>query len=261
MVKVGIIGGSGIDDSLNLSRVDRHKVHTPYGAPSDRLVTGLLGGREVVLLARHGAQHRVMPSLVNYRANIWALKEAGVTHVLATTACGSLREAIQPGHLVMVDQFIDRTTRRIQTFYEGHQVCHIPMSEPFCPRLRALLNEEAAALGIPHHEAGTVVTIEGPRFSSKAESRMFRAWGGDVVNMSTVPEVVLAREAGLCYAAIAMSTDYDCWHDSKEPVTIDLVIQTMAGNAAHENRLLPRVMARITGEPCACADAVKQAVL
>ncbi len=261
MVKVGIIGGSGIDTNLHLTEVDRRKAHTPYGPPSDLLVFGRLNGRPVVAIPRHGAQHRIMPSLVNYRANLWALKDAGVTHVLATTACGSLREEIQPGHLVFPDQFIDRTTRRAQTFYEGQQVCHIPMSEPFCPTLRRLLGEAAAALAIPHHAAGTVVTIEGPRFSSKAESRLFRAWGGDVINMSTVPEVVLAREAGLCYAAIAMSTDYDSWHESKDPVTIELVLRTMAENAATVNRLLPRVIAGIPETSCACAAAAGQALV
>lgn len=261
MVKVGIIGGSGLDDNLQLTQVKRTKAHTPYGAPSDLIITGQLQGRAVVALARHGANHRIMPGKVNYRANIWAFKEMGVTHVLATTACGSLREQIAPGHLVFVDQFIDRTTGRKQTFYEGQQVCHIPMSEPFCPTLRAVLAKAADKLKIPHHERGTVVTIEGPRFSTKAESRMFQAWGGDVINMSTVPEVVLAREAGLCYAAIAMSTDYDCWHESKEPVSIDLILQTMAGNAEKVNKLLPLAIAGITENACQCREAIKTALI
>jgi len=261
MAKVGIIGGSGIDDNLHLTQVERAKVHTPYGAPSDLIVSGKLNGREVVALARHGANHRMMPSLVNYRANIWALKEVGVTHILATTACGSLREAIAPGHLVFVDQFIDRTTRRLQTFYEGQKICHIPMSEPFCPTLRAILSKIAAELGIAHHDSGTVVTIEGPRFSTRAESRMFQAWGGDVINMSTVPEVVLAREAGICYAAIAMSTDYDCWHETKETVTIDLIMKTMAGNAERVNRILPLAIGRVQDSPCLCHEAIKTALI
>ena len=261
MAKVGIIGGSGIDDNLHLTKVERTKVHTPYGAPSDLIISGKLNGREVVALARHGANHRIMPSLVNYRANIWALKEVGVTHILATTACGSLREAIAPGHLVFVDQFIDRTTRRLQTFYEGQKICHIPMSEPFCPTLRATLSKIAAELDIAHHDSGTMVTIEGPRFSTRAESRMFQAWGGDVINMSTVPEVVLAREAGICYAAIAMSTDYDCWHESKEAVTIDMIMKTMAGNAEHVNRILPLAIDRIKDGPDQCREAIKTALI
>ncbi len=252
MAKVGIIGGSGLDDQLNLTQVEKIKLHTPYGATSDLVITGKLGGMDVVALPRHGADHRIMPSRVNSRANIWAFREMGVRQVIATTACGSLREDIEPGHLVFLDQFIDRTTRRAQTFYEGNTVCHIPMAEPFCPKLRKLCAATAAELKIPHHSAGTVVTIEGPRFSTKAESRMFRAWGGDVINMSTVPEVVLAREAGLCYAAIAMSTDYDCWHESKEPVTFELILKTMATNAANVLRLLPAVIRKIQDGPCDC---------
>ena len=260
-MKAGIIGGSGIDDNLHLTGVKRVKVHTPYGAPSDLLVTGRLGDREVVAIARHGADHRISPSQVNYRANIWALKEAGVTHVLATTACGSLREKIEPGHLILIDQFIDRTTRRIQTFYEGHKICHIPMSEPFCPAMRAVISKVAAEMKIAHHDSGTMVTIEGPRFSSKAESRMFRLWGGDVINMSTVPEVILAREAGLCYASIAMSTDYDSWHVEKEAVTIDMVLKTMALNAEHVNRILPAAIAGITDDSCRCKEACNTSLI
>ena len=261
MAKIGIIGGSGIDDNLHLTQVNRAKIHTPYGATSDLVITGKLQGMDIVALPRHGADHRIMPSLVNYRANIWALKEMGVTHVIATTACGSLREEIQPGQLVFVDQFIDRTTRRIQTFYEGVNVCHIPMAEPFCPRLRKLFTAVATELKIPHHDQGTVVTIEGPRFSTKAESRMFQAWGGDVINMSTVPEVVLAREAGLCYAAMAMSTDYDCWHESKEAVSINMIMKTMATNAANVNRMLPEIIRKVTDAPCACREDYKTALL
>jgi len=261
MVTIGIIGGSGIDDNLGLTQVERIKAHTPYGAPSDLILRGRLDGRPIIALARHGANHRINPSLVNYRANIWALKEQGVTHILATTACGSLREEIEPGHLVFLDQFIDRTTRRQQSFYEGHQISHLPMSEPFCPTLCPLLAQAAARLGIVHHASGTMVTIEGPRFSSQAESRMFRLWGGDVINMSTVPEVVLAREAGLCYAAIAMSTDYDSWHADKEPVTIEMVMKTMAKNTEHVRRLLPAVIASVPDAPCACRDAIKAALI
>ncbi|MBU4200071.1 MAG: S-methyl-5'-thioadenosine phosphorylase [Verrucomicrobia bacterium] len=252
MAKVGIIGGSGLDDKLNLTQIKRRKLHTPYGATSDLIITGKLQGLDVVALPRHGADHRIMPSLVNYRANIWAMKELGVTHIIATTACGSLREEIKPGHLVFIDQFIDRTTRRAVTFYQGMEVCHIPMAEPFCPQLRRLFSGVAAELNIPHHDQGTVVTIEGPRFSTKAESKMFQMWGGDVINMSTVPEVVLAREAGLCYAAIAMSTDYDCWHESKESVTFELILKTMAANAANVHRMFPEVIRKITDWPCDC---------
>jgi 5'-methylthioadenosine phosphorylase len=261
MSKIGIIGGSGIDDNLNLTDVERKKVHTPYGAPSDLILTGKLNSQEVVALARHGTAHQLMPLNVGYRANIWALKELGVTHIIATTACGSLREEIEPGHLVFVDQFIDRTTKRDQTFYEGMQVCHIPMADPFCPKLRNLFNNAADKLNIPHHSKGTLVCIEGPRFSTKAESKMFRLWGGDVINMSTVPEVVLAREVGICYGLVAMSTDYDCWHESKEAVNINIVLETMAKNADNFKRLLPEIIKHITDWDCECKEAYKTALL
>lgn len=261
MAKPGIIGGSGIDDKLDLSDVKREKMHTPYGAPSDLIMTGKMGGKEVVAVARHGANHRIMPSEVNYRANIWALKEMGVTHVIAATACGSLRETIEPGHLVIIDQFIDRTTKRKQTFYEGHAVCHISMSDPFCPNLRKLLMQSAAKLNIAHHSSGVMVTIEGPRFSSRAESKMFRSWGGDVINMTTVPEVVLAREAGLCYASIAMCTDYDSWHESREPVTLEMVMKTMSKNAANTNKIIADTMQNIQDDNCACRTAATNSFL
>ncbi len=261
MPKIGIIGGSGLDDKLNMTDVKRVKLHTPYGATSDLVTTGLINGIEAAVIARHGADHRIMPSMVNYRANIWALRELGVTRIVATTACGSLREEIKPGHLVFIDQFIDRTTKRAQTFYEGTQVCHIPMAEPFCHELRKALTSTAKRLKIPHHDKGTMVTIEGPRFSTKAESKMFRLWGGDLINMSTVPEVVLAREAGLCYASIAMSTDYDCWHETEESVSIEMVMKTMKGNAEKVNLMLPSVLPLIADCECECSSAVQQSLI
>jgi len=184
-----------------------------------------------------------MPSKVNYQANIWALKEEGCTHVVVTTACGSLREEIQPGDIVIIDQFIDRTTKRPQTFYDGSHsstrgVCHIPVAEPFCPKTREVLIETAKKLGLRCHSKGTVVTIEGPRFSSRAESFMFRTWGADVINMTTVPEVVLAKEAGICYASIAMATDYDCWKEHEEAVSVDRVLKTLKENANKAKSLL-----------------------
>ncbi|XP_032249562.1 S-methyl-5'-thioadenosine phosphorylase isoform X2 [Phoca vitulina] len=191
----------------------------------------------------HGRQHTIMPSKVNYQANIWALKEEGCTHVVVTTACGSLREEIQPGDIVIIDQFIDRTTKRPQTFYDGSHsstrgVCHIPVAEPFCPKTREVLIETAKKLGLRCHSKGTVVTIEGPRFSSRAESFMFRTWGADVINMTTVPEVVLAKEAGICYASIAMATDYDCWKEHEEAVSVDRVLKTLKENANKAKSLL-----------------------
>jgi len=198
---IGIIGGSGLDDPKILKDAKEIEVDTPFGKPSSPLTLGKIEGKEVVLLARHGRKHTIMPTNVNFRANIHALKEQGCTAILATTACGSLKEEIKPGDLVILDQFIDRTTKRACTFYEKDKVCHIAMAEPFCSKLRKLLIENAKELKLKHHEKGTMITIEGPRFSTKAESKMFIKWGADVINMSTVPEVVLAREAGICYAS------------------------------------------------------------
>ncbi|MFH1072742.1 MAG: S-methyl-5'-thioadenosine phosphorylase [Nanoarchaeota archaeon] len=261
MVKIGIIGGTGIASPEFIEQAARKKMHTPYGPTSDLVTIGKIKGIDVVAIPRHGDNHRIYPGIVNYRANVWALKELGVTHVIATTACGSLREDIRPGDIVFPDQFIDRTTRRHQTFFEGHEFCHISMAEPFCSRLRAILSKSATALNIPHHGKGTVVTIEGPRFSTKAESKMFRQWNADIINMSTVPEVVLAREAEICYVAIALSTDYDCWHGSEEPVTIEMVVSRMQQFSAHFRRIMLDAIPKIAYNDCACRHALKDAMI
>ncbi len=227
MVKIGMIGGSGFDDPDFLKDVKAVKRGTPFGSLSHDLIIGKAGDIEVVIMLRHGKGHRIVPSAINFRANIWAMKEIGVTHIIATSACGSFREEIEPGHLVFPDQFIDQTRTRKSTFHEGDQVVHISMADPFCEKLRRILIATATDEGIAHHATGTVVTIEGPRFSTRAESRMFRMWGGDIINMSSVPEAVLAREAGICYAVAAMSTDYDSWHQSEEPVTWEMIATTM----------------------------------
>ncbi len=260
-VKVGIIGGSGLDDPKILSNYREKQATTPFGKPNSALTIGKLNGVEVVILARHGKKHSVCPTNVNYQANIWALKEEGCTHIIAATAVGSLREKIKQGHLVFLDQFIDRTTKRKSTFYEEGKVCHIPMAEPFCPKLRKTLIDTAKKMKLEHHPKGTVVTIEGPRFSSKAESKLFRNWGCDVINMSTVPEVVLAREAGICYAAIAMSTDYDCWHEAEESVSIELVLKIMKQNADNVKKLIAEAVKEIKYEACGCREAIKTAVI
>lgn len=243
-IKVGIIGGSGMDDPALLKNKKEKKVKTPYGAPSSELTVGRIEGIDVVILARHGKKHSVYPTGVNFRANIHALKKEGCTHILATTAVGSLREKIRPGDLVFVDQFIDFTKHRSLTFHDK-KVVHTPMAEPFCPDLRGLLVKSAKELRLRHHNGGTVVTIEGPRFSTKAESHMFRMLGADVINMSTVPEVILAREAGICYQTIAMSTDYDCWKEGEEPVTWEMILGIMNKNADNVKRLLLKTIPKI----------------
>lgn len=261
MIKIGIIGGSGLEDPKILKNASVMEVNTPYGKPSSPLTSGKINGIEVVILSRHGRKHIIMPSNVNYRANIMALKEQNCTHIIATTACGSLREEIKPGHLVFCDQFIDRTTKRASTFYDKDKVCHIPMAEPFCQKLRKILAETAQKMKLEHHKKGTIITIEGPRFSTKAESHMFRQWKADVINMSTVPEVVLAREAGICYAIVAMSTDYDCFMEDRPAVTIDEVLKVMKQNADNVKKLLIEVIPKIYYIDCKCREDIKTSII
>jgi len=245
MVKIGIIGGSGLDDPEILKEAREIQVETPYGPPSSSLQCGVIAGVEVAILARHGRRHQISPSKVNYRANIMALKEHGCTHLLAATAVGSLREEIAPGDLVFPDQFIDFTKQRALTFFDGDEVVHTPMAEPFCPSLRALFCAASQELGLKFHDQRCVITVEGPRFSTRAESHMFRSWGADVINMSTVPEVSLAREQGLHYASVAMSTDYDCWRPDEESVTWEMIVETMKNNADHVIKLFLQVIPQI----------------
>jgi 5'-methylthioadenosine phosphorylase len=248
-VKIGVIGGSGLDDPKLMKNAKEKKVKTPYGSPSSPLTVGKINGIDVAILARHGKDHSIYPTGVNFRANIYALKKEGCTHILATTAVGSLREKVRPGDLVFVDQFIDFTKHRPLTFHD-EKVIHTPMSEPFCKDLRRLLISSAKELKLRHHPKGTVITIEGPRFSTKAESHMFRAWGADVINMSTVPEVILAREAGICYQTIAMSTDYDCWKEGEEPVTWDMILSIMSKNADNVKKLILKTIPKIKNTKC-----------
>ncbi len=261
MTKIGIIGGSGLEDPRILKNAKEISVKTRFGRPSSSLTTGKINGVDVILLSRHGKKHSINPTNVNYRANVMALKDIGCTHIIATTACGSLREKIKPGHLVFCDQFIDRTTKRHSTFYDEDKVCHIPMAEPFCSKLRNLLAEAASEMKIQHHKKGTVITIEGPRFSTKAESHLFRQWKADVINMSTVPEVVLAREAGICYAIVAMSTDYDVWKEHEEVVSIGMILQIMKQNAENVKKLLIATIPKIKYNDCQCREDIKASVI
>ncbi len=246
MTKIGIIGGSGLENPKFLRDAADLEVNTDYG--NTLLKAGIIGNNDVVLLARHGKEHTIPPSQVNYRANIQALKKIGCTHILATTACGSLRKDIGRGDLVILDQFIDFTRQRKTTFHEVFQpgkAVHTPMAEPFDPEMRKHLIAACEELGLRHHPKGTVVTIEGPRFSTKAESRMFRLLGADVVNMSLAPEAILANEAGIPYAAIAMSTDYDCLFDDLPPVTWEDVLKVFKENVDKVTKLLFMVISRI----------------
>lgn len=252
MARIGIIGGSGLDDPELLTGAREEVVTTPWGAPSSPLRRGGIEGVECLLLARHGREHTIPPTQVNNRANLHALKAAGCTHVLATTAVGSLREEIGRGDLVVLDQFIDWTRGRALSFHERFEPgkpAHTPMADPFDAGLRERLVAVARALGLRHHPRGTVVTIEGPRFSTRAESRMFRGFGADVINMSTAPECALANEAALPYAAVAMSTDYDSWKEDEAPVTWDEITRIFAANVEAVVSLLVRTIASLGASP------------
>ena len=246
--KIGIIGGSGFDRSDLLQDVHDVYAGTPWGDPSSPLQEVTVGGVPVVLLARHGRGHTLSPSGVNYRANIHALKAAGCTCLLATTAVGSLREEIRRGDLVVIDQFIDFTRKRNNTFHEYFlpgENGHTAMAEPFDAALRKILCQGCQALGLAYHPRGTVVTIEGPRFSTRAESRMFRLWGGDIINMSIATEAALANEAEIPYAAVGMSTDYDCWKEDEQAVTWEAILKVFGENVRNVNELLLYAVASI----------------
>ena len=245
---IGIIGGSGLDNPEIFQNPKDETVTTRFGEPSSSLRHGAIDGVQVVLLARHGREHTIPPTQVNYRANILALKEAGCSHIVATTAVGSLREEIKRGDLIIIDQFIDFTKQRKMTFHESfepHNPVHAPMANPYDEYLRKILINECRTLNYPFHEKGTVITIEGPRFSTRAESFMFRVWGADIINMSIATETALANEAGIPYAAVAMSTDYDCWKIEEEPVTWQAVIKVFEENAARVTTLLRRIIPKI----------------
>ena len=241
VVKIGIIGGSGLDNPELFMNPKDVAASTQWGNPSSLLKIGKIAGIDVVLLGRHGRDHTIPPTQVNYRANIQAFKDIGCTHILATTAVGSLREEIRRGDLVILDQFIDFTKQRKMTFHESfnsHQPVHTPMADPFDSKLREALIQVCSHQGLNFHKSGTVVTIEGPRFSTRAESKMFRLFGADIINMSVSTEVALANEIGIPYAAIAMSTDYDCWKEDEEPVSWNAILEVFKGNADKVTRLL-----------------------
>ncbi len=247
MVKIGIIGGSGLDDPKILKEEKEKEVTTKWGDPSSPLIIGKIAGVEVVLLARHGKNHQYSPTEVNYRANIQALKDEGVTHILATTACGSLKAEIGRGHFVLLNQFIDFTRFRKSTFIESFAdgAVHTAMAKPFDEGLRNAFIESSNELSFSCHPTGTVITIEGPRFSTVAESKMFRIWGADVINMSVATECALANEAAIPYAAVAMSTDYDCWKEDEEPVTWDEILKIFHKNSDNVKKLIIQTVPKV----------------
>ncbi len=253
-MKLGILGGSGLYQLAALTDSAWRAVETPWGAPSDELLFGRLGDTELVFLPRHGRGHRLTPSEINYRANIAALKMAGCTDILSISACGSFREELPPGTFVLVDQFVDRTRGRTKSYFGDGVVGHIAFAEPTCSRLAYLAAASLAACGVPFHRGGTYLAMEGPQFSTRAESRAYRAAGLDVIGMTNMPEAALAREAELCYLTIAMVTDFDAWHDTREAVDVLQVLGVLNANADNARRLVTEIAARMPATRDACSQ-------
>ncbi len=260
--EIGIIGGSGLYDMEGLERVREVRPSTPFGRPSDALVLGTVDGVRVAFLARHGRGHRIGPSEINYRANIYALKSVGVTRVVSVSAVGSMKETVRPGEVVLPDQFVDLTKRRIGTFFEQGIVAHVAFAEPVCHALATSLLKAAQNVGASVHQGGVYLCIEGPQFSSRGESNIYRQWGVDVIGMTNLPEAKLAREAELCYATMALVTDYDCWHDTEAAVTVEAVLATLQKNVELAKRLLRAAMPLVAGpRTCGCGRALEHAIL
>jgi 5'-methylthioadenosine phosphorylase len=262
---IGIIGGSGLYNIEGLTETRWQKVETPWGAPSDELLIGQFNGIKTVFLPRHGRGHKISPSGLNYRANIDALKRVGVTDIISLSAVGSLKEELPPGHFVIVDQFIDRSFAREKSFFGAGCVAHVSMAHPTCPRLSDALEASARELGLPVTRGGTYLVMEGPQFSTLAESNLYRSWGCDVIGMTNMPEAKLAREAEICYASVAMVTDYDCWHEDHDAVTVDAVIKVLLGNADKARNLVKAVLPKIGGTrgpcPAGCDQALEYALI
>ncbi len=259
---IGVIGGSGLYELEGITDVRWRRVRTPFGDPSDEYCTGTFEGRPVIFLPRHGRGHRLTPSELNFRANIWGLKSLGAEWIVSISAVGSMKETIHPLDLVVPDQFFDATKRRVSTFFGDGIVAHVGMADPVCPTLAAALEKAARATGAGVHRGGTYVCIEGPQFSTKAESRIYRGWGVDVIGMTNMPEAKLAREAELCYATLALVTDYDVWHPGHDAVTVEAVIQTLLKNVETAKDVLRRVIPAVGGaRTCACPSLLRNAVI
>ena len=262
---LGVIGGSGVYDIEGLTNKRWERVNSPFGEASDELLLGELNGQQMVFLPRHGRGHKIPPSEINFRANIDALKRAGVTDVISVSAVGSLRENLRPGMFVIVDQFIDRTFARVKSFFGTGCVAHVSMAHPVCNRLGDHLEAAAREAGIEVARGGTYLVMEGPQFSSLAESELYRSWNCDVIGMTNMPEAKLAREAELCYATVAMVTDYDCWHPNHDDVTVDAIIKVLLANADNARSLVKKVAPRLHGDgkaaACGCRSALEHALI
>ena len=261
--RTGIIGGSGLYDIKGIEVIDSLSIETPFGKPSDNLMLARIGEHEVVFLPRHGRNHQIPPHKINYRANIYAMKVAGVKRIISISAVGSLREHIPPGDFVLVDQFVDRTHSRESTFFDGPVVAHVSMAEPICSNLKTELSAACKQAGFNAHEGGSYLVMQGPQFSSRAESELYRSWGMDVIGMTNLPEAKLAREAEICYATVAMSTDYDCWHEEEEDVSVDAIIEIMQANVARAQKMLQSFFTsdrNITTCTCGCQQALANGI-
>lgn len=264
MKTIGVIGGSGLYELENIADVTRISLDTPWGKPSDDVVVGTLGDARLLFIPRHGKGHVLLPSEINYRANIYALKRLGAKWIISVGAVGSMREDIAPGHVVIPDQFYDHTKGRASSFFGEGVVAHVSLADPVCPLLAGLLFEASRRAGAIVHRGGTYICIEGPQFSSRAESNIYRKWGVDVIGMTNCPEVKLAREAELHFASLALCTDYDCWHDTHADVSVDEILDTLAKNTEMSKRILEEVIPMVPDEPekgCMCEEALSGAII
>jgi 5'-methylthioadenosine phosphorylase len=260
--QIGIIGGTGLYHIEGLTDVTEINIDTPFGKPSDTIVVGKLGGTGLAFLPRHGKGHRITPTEVPYRANIYALKSLGVEHIIAINSCGSFKAELAPGHLLVPDQIIDRTYHREHTFFEKGIVGHIQFADPFCPALSQVLYEAAKEAGATVHKGGTFIAMEGPAFSTRAESRLYRSWGADIIGMTVLPEAKLAREAEICYGCLACITDYDSWHETNEPVSVGVILETLRRNVAAARNIIKLAAGKIpVARDCGCGEALKTAIV
>ncbi|MCH8898094.1 MAG: S-methyl-5'-thioadenosine phosphorylase [Chloroflexi bacterium] len=257
-----VIGGSGLYEMEGLENIDFVEIDTPFGKPSDAIVLGTLEGESVAFLPRHGRGHRLNPSHIPVRANIYALKTLGVQRIISVSAVGSLKEEFAPLDLVVPNQLIDRTRQRASSFFDEGMVVHVGFAEPFCSETSQVIHRAAQELNLTVHPGGTMVVMEGPAFSTKAESFMYRSWGADIIGMTALPEAKLAREAEMCYATMAWITDYDCWHESTETVTVEMVVQNLLKNVANSKEMIRRVVTKLSGErTCPCASSLRDAII
>jgi len=260
--KIGVIGGTGLYDIEGLTDIEEVNIDTPFGKPSDTITIGKLEGVGIAFLPRHGKGHRILPTEIPARANIYALKWLGVEHIIAVNAVGSFKEAIKPGDLLIPDQLIDRTRSRVNTLFGEGIVAHIPFADPFCPVLSQIVYQAAQETGATVHRGGTYVVMEGPAFSTRAESFLYRSWGADVIGMTALPEAKLAREAEICYASIACVSDYDCWHEAHESVTVKIIVDILRKNADIAKKIIRLAVGRIPERrDCPCASALKTAII